>query len=145
MYVPVWVCACVCEGDFCLVPPGVHHCNTVHSSVLLRMQTHTHTHIYRFFIIGSRSVILFRLINNFLQLKSGLETYLSLYAIYSPLHSPNSPPSPTLICLPVTPCCPAQSPTPELKPTVLALALRPPDRPLPLEQQCPSFSSVHYL
>lgn len=71
-------CVWVCKGDFCLLPPGFYHCNTVHTSFLL----HIHTH--RFFIIGSWRIILFRLINNFLQLKSGLETCLSLHAIHSP-------------------------------------------------------------
>lgn len=91
---------------------------------------HAHTHTDRFFIIGSRSVILFRLINNFLQLMSGLETYLSLHAIHSPLQVQHSPclsdTLPSLLFLPLhcyfslflpislSLCCPTLSPSPEL-------------------------------
>lgn len=99
----VWV---LCVRDFCLLLPGFYHILFAHNFCC----AHTYTHTHRFFIIGS-SVILFRLINNFLQLKSGLGTYLSLHAIHSPLqvklslslslwHSAiSSLPPPTLILL----------------------------------------------
>ncbi len=89
-----------------------------------------HTHTHRFSFIGSRSIILFRLINNFLQLKSGLETCLSLHAIHSPrshctdlslsssLSLPAIPHYPPLHWSPLWLCTPPPQSTPSSSTTI---------------------------
>lgn len=152
---------------FCLLPLGFYNRNAQHFYSLppslppSLSLSYKHTHTAQCSSEAAEASSCSGLINNFPQLKSGLETYLSLHAIRSPLRVqlalpplPRSHPS-----IPLTPrhlfslnadpshfaspsqACPSPAPA-GASAAIHALAPCPPARPLPLLQQSPSVSGA---